>query len=362
MTSDQPTDGPAPVYNVCWPYFLGSDNPIPHLFEKIAPFITGEEFDITVFSDVRKPVVGSDSVTEVYAFSPHTVRRRVKVLVTLLQPYDLIHTGGNPGNQYPMARLGHLRNVGLDHVHTFRIDQYPDKTRLFRKKKYLVQKADAVTAVSEHTARTVKRTFGTRPHVIYNGVDSDLFKPEYDSPKLFESLGISGPVFLFVGSLESRKNPSTIIEVAERVTEAAFLIIGDGPRFDALKRASSDFSNVHLVGRLEKRHLPPIYANATGFLFPSVREGCPNVVLEAMASATPVVGYEATSMPELVTDGETGYLVPEGDVDCLVDRVRAVASEEGLGTNARNYVKENHSFEKIARQYRDVYRDVIIGG
>lgn len=359
MSTDQSGDGAQSGYRVFWPYFVGSDNPIPYLFEKIAPFMAGAEFDITVFSNQQKSVISNESVTEIYTHHPHTFRRRLRVLLGLLRQYDLIHTGGNPSNQYPMARLSRLRNSDIGHVHTFRIDQSPGVKRKFDKKAYLVEEADAITAVSEHTAKTIEETFGTRPQVIYNGVDPDLFRPGYDRPNLFESLSISAPLFLFVGSLERRKRPGAIIEVAKKVPEVTFLIVGDGSRMDALKRGAEGISNVHLVGRLEKRRLPPIYANTTGLLFPSVKEGCPNVVLEAMASETPVVGFEATSMPELVTDGETGYLVPTDDVDALAERVRTVLSVDGLGANARRYVRKNHTFDKIAREYRDVYWEVV---
>lgn len=359
MSNNQSKDSGRIRYSVCWPYFVGSDNPIPYLFEKIAPFIAEDEFNITVFSNQRGSVINQELVTEIYTHKPHTLRRRARVLMTLLQEYDLIHTGGNPAKQYPMARLSHLRNQDINHIHTFRIDQPPDMGQKSAKKEFLVEKADAVTAVSEHTAKTIEEAFGTRPQVIYNGVDPDVFKPGYDRPELFESLEVSAPVFLFVGSLDRRKRPSAVIEVAQKVPEVTFLIIGTGSRMEALERAATGVSNVHLVGRLEKRRLPPIYANATGFVFPSVKEGCPNVVLEAMASETPVVGYEATSMPELVTNGETGYLVPTDDVDALAKRIRTVSSADGLGANAREYVLRNHTFDKIAHEYKDVYRSVV---
>jgi len=87
-------------------------------------------------------------------------------------------------------------------------------------------------------------------------------------------------------------------------------------------------------------------------------EGCPNVVLEAFAAESPVVGYEATSMPELVATGQRGHLTDVGNIDGLVEGVRLVLADSAnqLGENARGYVSRNHTFDTIAQQYADVYR------
>ena len=90
-------------------------------------------------------------------------------------------------------------------------------------------------------------------------------------------------------------------------------------------------------------------------------EGCPNVVLEAFASATPVVGYDATSMPELVADGQRGYLADVGDIEGLVDGVESILADptNRLGRNARGYVCRNHTFDIVAGQYAAVYREAL---
>jgi glycosyltransferase involved in cell wall biosynthesis len=153
-----------------------------------------------------------------------------------------------------------------------------------------------------------------------------------------------------------------ILRVAREVTEATYLIVGDGPMFDQLDREARMLDNVFLTGQLPKRKLPAVYAHSTGLLFPSIREGCPNVVLEAMASGIPVIGYEATSMPELITDGETGYLVPACDTEALADRVELLAMDgqgRTLGERARRHVEQYHTFDVIAHEYEEVYRELL---
>ncbi|WP_161605880.1 glycosyltransferase family 4 protein [Halococcus thailandensis] len=281
---------------------------------------------------------------------------------TSLKNYDLIHTGGHAPRHIPISKCSRIRNPNIRHIHSFRVDVNPDSNFQTDRRQQLAEMADMTTAVSKHTATTVKQEFGFDPIVIYNGVDTDLFHSNYEKPPLLSRLDKNDPVFMFVGSLDSRKRPSDIIKVARQVPEATFLLIGDGPLYENLIAESRDLENVHLTGRIDKKRLPAIYANATGFLFPTIREGCPNVVLEAMASGLPVVGYETTSMPELVTTGKTGYLASPCDVNQLAEHVRSICENSdvtAMGEQARNYIEENHTFENIAAQYESLYLELL---
>lgn len=343
-----------------YPYVLSSSSPIPHLFEQLSRRLSRHR--VTIFSTEKR---GSDlgpHVREIYVppeGSPWG--RRIRFGLGSLNEQDLIHTGGRGRRHYRISRIVHLRNPGLRHVHTLRVDVNPDSDRgpLSYKRK-LVAEADAVTAVSEHTAETAREHLGVSPSVVYNGVDADRFRPDYESPNLFEELGINPPIVLYVGSFQPRKNPMDVARVSERLPEVNFLMVGDGEQFRAVRRRASELENLWLPGHLPKDRLPAIYANATAFLFPSVREGCPNVVLEAMASELPVVGYRATSMPELVDHGTTGHLVDQGDVDALAEAIDSVLDDaDSLGVAAREYVLSNHNFDQITSQYDSIYRVLL---
>jgi glycosyltransferase involved in cell wall biosynthesis len=257
--------------------------------------------------------------------------------------------------------LARLRNPSLKHLHTFRVDVTWPEFPVERERR-MVEMADQLTAVSEHTARTAEKVYDVSPEVIYNGVDATEFHPRYERPDLFDRRDIESPLFVFVGRFEPRKHPQDVVEVARAVPEAEFLLFGDGPLFEEVTEESSSLDNVHLLGRVPKATLPAVYANANGLVFPTVHEGCPNVVLEAMASATPVVGYTATSMPELVSEGETGYLADPEDVSGLVERTRRLLDADTaatLGRNARRYVENEHDFEAIAKQYERLYLELL---
>jgi glycosyltransferase involved in cell wall biosynthesis len=260
-----------------------------------------------------------------------------------------------------VSQLSKLRNRNIAHVHTFRVDVDPDGKFETSASTELARQADTVTAVSEHTAETVRKHVGIDPEVIYNGVDTQWFHPHYERPALYDNYGIDEPVFLYIGSMEQRKRPDHVLAAAEAIPEGSFLLIGDGPMLDDLRERAGNLDNVLLPGRIAKDRLPAIYANARALVFPTVREGCPNVVLESMAAGTPVIGYRATSMPELVDHGETGLLTPTDEVDSLIENVAELARRErsGLGLCARSYIREHHKFETIADGYEALYRATL---
>jgi len=247
----------------------------------------------------------------------------------------------------------------MTHLHTLRVDVDPDSPQHTANKK-LVEMADQVTAVSKHTAQTAEDVLGVEPQVVYNGVDSQVFKPGYNYPEQLSNIDDEVPVFLFVGSFVNRKRPRDVVEAAKKCSDAMFIMIGAGDLLRGIKQESKGMNNVKILGRLPKHRLPPIYANADGLVFPSIKEGCPNVVMEAMASGLPIVGYDATSIPELVSHMQTGYLAEPRNTEELAEGINFfIESNENIGERARSYVKSNHSFSKIAKKYYDIYKEIL---
>jgi glycosyltransferase involved in cell wall biosynthesis len=349
--------------NIYLPYILGSDKPIPNLFEGILPYISKSQFNITTYTANSRGVLNKANVKEVFVGDRTTfrgaLRFQLKYPFISLRKFDFLHTGGRPPLHHKVTQLTQYRNPEITHLHTLRIDVDPElPTHRVRKK--LVEKADRVTAVSHHTAQTAKEVWGISPHVIYNGVDTEVFRPDYTTPDTPLNLDGGNPIILFVGTLEDRKRPHDVIEVAKELEDVTFALIGDGPQMDEIKFRGKNISNLKILGRLPKRKLPPIYANSDGLLFPSLSEGCPNVVMEAMASSLPVIGYEATSMPELVSHMETGYLAEPRDISGLINGVETVlTNKENMGKRARSYIEHHHSFEQISQEYLQLYEEIM---
>lgn len=173
-------------------------------------------------------------------------------------------------------------------------------------------------------------------HVIYNGIDRGLFRP-FDRGAARRELHLdeSKRIILYAGNFEPVKGIDLLLEAFGRLDAAAELhVIGDGPerrRLAGLARALPPGKSVNFHGRVAHR-LMGTWLNACDiFCLPSLAEGTPNVVLEALACRTPVVASDTGGIPEVVPAG-SGILFRRGDAGAI-----AVALGEAL---ARNWDRE----------------------
>ena len=350
--------------HVFLPYEFGTDHPISSLFENLVPYFESDYKFTTLSNSESNPSCRTNFVS---LRNKSKFFTGLKLLRESLKNYDIIHTGGFYRKHKYASKLSKMNNQNISHIHSFQVDlladdSEEDRTRDLRIERNLTNSADVVTAVSEHTAETVRENFDIDPVVIYNAVDTNEFHPEHQSTELIQEINVSQPFFLYVGSLTKRKRPGDVIEVARHLPAADFIIVGDGPLYNELKMDSEQLDNVCLTGRVDKHKLPAIYSRATGFIFPSIREGCPNVVLESLSSETPVVGYNSTSMPEIVSHSEWGFLAQEKDVDELHKYAKKLIESNissQLGKKGRIYVQDNHTYKHICSKYESIYSGTI---
>lgn len=178
------------------------------------------------------------------------------------------------------------------------------------------------------------------------------------------------PVVVMLGRLLRQKGIPEFTEVARRIRQrspdARFLLAGeeDPVHPDAVTvEWVQEQDGVEYLGRLSD--VRPLLEEADLLLFPSYREGTPRVVLEAAATGLPTVGFEVPGVREAVRDGETGFLVPDRDVDALTDRVSTLLEDDkrrlAMGEAARRMVEADFDVRAIEQQYLDVYRDLGVG-
>ena len=148
--------------------------------------------------------------------------------------------------------------------------------------------------------------------------------------------------------------------------EWIWTIAGDGPQMATLKAMAEEYcinGRIHFTGWLSSEQLKEQYSAANVFLFPSMDEGMPNAVLEAMASGLPVVATKIAGNEELVVDGETGRLVPTDDVESLRESLRPllvdVQMREQMGRAARQRVESSFSWASVVQQYENILRRSI---
>jgi glycosyltransferase involved in cell wall biosynthesis len=209
-----------------------------------------------------------------------------------------------------------------------------------------VRPPDLLVCASESVRASFEPLVSARVQVVRQGVDVEMFRPGRGHPGVFRPPGAAFVVG-FAGALSQRKRPLDFVTMAARLVarhqQLSFLVAGEGPW-----RARCE-QLVHAYGLERCVRFLGFVADMTSFLAacdvlvqPSDEEGCPSVVLEAMAAERPVVVAGIPAMIELVAPGETGLVYPVGDVDAGAEAIsRLVQSPgacRGLARAARAHV------------------------
>jgi glycosyltransferase involved in cell wall biosynthesis len=187
-------------------------------------------------------------------------------------------------------------------------------------------------------------------------VDTRFFTPDW---KLAANSRVQ---VLFVGSLRPFKQPQFLLTVAKRFPEADFRIAGDGPMAGELKEriAGEGLRNVRLLGQLGAGQLREEYQGADVFLFPSVWEGSPKVILEAAACGLPVLVRNSYA-PETVVHGETGFQ-GGSDAELMASLELLLGNPElrrKLGHSGRRH-SEGYDWDVIAAQWEETFERVAV--
>jgi glycosyltransferase involved in cell wall biosynthesis len=213
--------------------------------------------------------------------------------------------------------------------------------------------ASAVVANS-NGLRQLANTFDSRFEIpiIPNGIDLELYKTT-DRDWLI-------PRLLSVGRIVHQKGLDLAMHALGGLKDInwEWRIAGDGPQMQALQSLAEELGiddRVFFLGWQSREQVIESYKQSNVFLFPSRHEGMPNAILEAMASGLPVVASCIAGNEELVTDGKTGYLVPEEDIKSLQSALKKILNDSALrqqmGIASRRRMEENYSWESTARQY-----------
>lgn len=230
---------------------------------------------------------------------------------------------------------------------------------------------DAIIANSEAVRQDAIRTERLSPTdvlVIHNGLDPARYSNSPDEA-LRRQLGLNGrPVAIVVANFIHYKGHRWFLDawasVLRTCPSATALLVGDGPERGAAEIRAAELGlgeGVQFLG--SRRDVPQLLALADVFVHPSLEEGFSNAVLEAMASACPVVVTNVGGTPEAVIDGKTGWVVPPRDAMALADAmVRVLAAPDrgrAMGKAGQRRVHERFTQTVMTEQYRSVYLDLV---
>ncbi len=227
----------------------------------------------------------------------------------------------------------------------------------------IIRSSDRLIAVSEAVARHAVH-LGAKPEavrVIANGVDAQRFQPP-------QRRGNGAFRIACVGRLVFNKGPQFLIEAVPQVLQAhpnaEFILVGDGPlraRLEERARALNISHRVHFLGT--RPDVATILQACDVLVRPSLLEGMPLAVLEAMACGLPVVATPVSGTSELVKGGENGLLVRPADPDDLAGAILRLAEDEALrkaqGRRGRWLVEHGYSWDAVAARNLSVYRELL---
>ncbi|RKY41051.1 MAG: hypothetical protein DRP76_00680, partial [Candidatus Omnitrophota bacterium] len=232
-------------------------------------------------------------------------------------------------------------------VHGSDINLY---TEYFLRRKmiaYALKNCNKVIAVSKALKERIVKIGVSEDKIVVipNGVDTDLFKP-LERDRCRERLGLpqDKKIVLFVGNLVPVKGVDVLVEAFARLpADMLLVLVGDGPLKNRLQAKVKEFgieNNVIFVGRTRHEAIP-YYMNACDiFCLPSLNEGCPNVILEALACGKFVVATKVGSISEIITSGDYGILVSPKNSEALAGAINKVLEKkwnpEGISKKVSN--------------------------
>ena len=234
--------------------------------------------------------------------------------------------------------------------------------------KYALEQSDGVTAISNYLKEaTIEHFAFDRIEVIPNFVSPDEYKPKIDCD-LREYLTPDGSlVLVHVSNFRPVKRPVDCVEIFARVlkkTKARLVMVGDGSeRTNCIHRARCLGVADQCVFVGKQARIVDYLCASDILLLPSEQESFGLAALEAMACELPIIASRVGGLPQLVDDGETGFLSPVGDVDKMADDTVRLLTDKKLrrqmGRRARESAISRYSTDKIIPQYIEFYERII---
>lgn len=248
------------------------------------------------------------------------------------------------------------------------------------RERMLWSRADRLLVVSNAVKHDVIESYGINPEkvrVVYNGVDADCFSPEASAPRPGQIAKLEGKkIILFVGHFGLRKGIFYLIRamkhVRSEVPDAHLVCVGGTPAWlgrtnlEQMLRGEMRQNGVEgcvtLLDAVKNTELTGFYQNSEVFVLPTYYEAFPKVVIEAMACGKPVVATKTGGIPELVSDGETGMLVPFGSPEAISEKLISLLEDgelrAAMGRRGRERVERMFTWHAVAQRTKSAYDEL----
>jgi len=299
------------------------------------------------------------------AFSP---RALVKLIFLIFRErVDIINTHSSKDSWLatPAVRLvTRVKVIRTRHV------SIPIARHLFS---FIYRMPHKVITCGEAIKKAMIRDNGFVPGKIVSiptGVDLKRFDFTIKGSKVRKEWGIETgtPLVGIIGIIRSEKGHAYFVEAAEQVLkvrpEVRFLIVGNEPKGDTIiRRIKALGREKEIIMAGLRDDIPEVLAALDIFVLPSLREGVPQGIAQALAMKKPVVATEVGGVPELIRDQQTGLLVPPADAKSLSRAILSLLDDREkarrLGENGRRLIEEKFSLKIMTEEIETLYKDLL---
>lgn len=288
-------------------------------------------------------------------------------------PFDILQAYFLPQAGFVAAYAG--KYLGVPSVVSIRgndIERAAFDPAKFSHVMYALQNASAVTTNASELAKKAKAFLDREITLIPNGIDTNLFRPMTKNQSLKQALGLGDmPIIGFVGELREKKGLTTLLSGYTKICKirpCALLIVGevregeDRKAFEEFRNANPQLQIV-VTGPIPHKDMPAYYSLMDVFVHPSLRDGLPNALLEAMACGKAVVATPAGGTLDVVQDGVDGKLIPVGSADALAATIEELISDAAQRVRFENaaqkmVTKKGFTPERELNATLELYREL----
>ncbi|MDP1813239.1 MAG: glycosyltransferase family 4 protein [Leadbetterella sp.] len=283
------------------------------------------------------------------------------------QGINILHSHGYKSNLYSFFSAIGLKVALVATCHNWLGDDIKMRFYSYLDRIFLRQFSQVVAVSSDVQNKIIQSNISSdKVSIIRNGIDLSRFENAYLPPNFKSTLSIPEDHLVIgtVGRISSVKGHQHLLNLVSAIgkeyPKTSFLLVGDG---DLLTDLQAKFNKPNIIFTGLRKDLPELYKCMDIFVLPSLTEGLPMVLLEAMASQLPVVATQVGYIPKVIIDNETGFLVEPGDEEGLKKSLLYLLTEpkrrKVMGMKGYLRVKDGFSSAQMAQDYLKIYQKAL---
>lgn len=233
----------------------------------------------------------------------------------------------------------------------------------------IFKKVDLVTTPTETAANLIQGKLTSLVKSISCGIDLERFNPKNNGEHLKVKYNLPlGPILLYVGRLDKDKNLDFVLRAFKKSLKHCkvhFIVAGKGKEKENLEMLAGKLGikkDVTFTGFVSDKELPNLYAIADCVISPGTAELQSISTMEAMATGLPIIAVNAMALPELVKEGENGFLYSDGDEKELSEKIAKIFNSEAfrkeMGKKSLKIIAK-HDIEKVISEYEQIYKSPL---